>query len=315
MCGGEGMYHDQNVPSPLNVPVPWGGKTMLGRRKLRRFAPWDNCVAPGQSFGLAPWPGKLFILLLHCLPPHLSLILFLSMSYDEKYNAPSKKRRLSFSTPKKSMKGASIRQQARSYTSVQRGVGPFSPRAVTTLKYCERITVNCTAGVPNIYQFNVNSIYDPNRTGTGHQPYGFDQWAGIYGRYKVFAVSYRILFYNSTGAGNQGITILMNNSTASLGTDYNTIMELPRSINSILSSQYTQPKLMKGHIYLPRLNGSTKEAYMADDRFQAQISANPTETMIMHIVNYIESTTSNVEFEVQFKYHVEFFDPLTFASS
>lgn len=35
------------------------------------------------------------------------------------------------------------------------------------------------------YYFSCNSIYDPNRTGTGHQPRGHDELANIYATYVV----------------------------------------------------------------------------------------------------------------------------------
>lgn len=33
--------------------------------------------------------------------------------------------------------------------------------------------------------FRANSLYDPDYTGAGHQPLGFDQWSAVYGYYYV----------------------------------------------------------------------------------------------------------------------------------
>jgi hypothetical protein len=43
-----------------------------------------------------------------------------------------------------------------------------------------------TAGVW-FWQFRLNSLFDPDFTGTGSQPTTFDQWMTLYGRYRVIA--------------------------------------------------------------------------------------------------------------------------------
>jgi len=62
---------------------------------------------------------------------------------------------------------------------------PFPIRMVATLRYCETIAV--TSSLATIANFNMacNSIYDPNLSGTGHQPYGHDTYANIYNQYTV----------------------------------------------------------------------------------------------------------------------------------
>jgi len=62
---------------------------------------------------------------------------------------------------------------------------PFPIRMVATLRYCETIAI--TNSLTNIGNYNwaCNSIYDPNLTGTGHQPYGHDTYASIYNQYTV----------------------------------------------------------------------------------------------------------------------------------
>lgn len=53
-------------------------------------------------------------------------------------------------------------------------------RTHRTLTYHELITMDSGANSYAVYKFGANALYDPNTTGTGHQPYGFDQYMALY---------------------------------------------------------------------------------------------------------------------------------------
>lgn len=54
------------------------------------------------------------------------------------------------------------------------------------LRYHEDVSLNpTTGGIPAVYLFSTNGLYDPNITGTGHQPRGFDQMMSLYDHYFV----------------------------------------------------------------------------------------------------------------------------------
>ena len=60
-------------------------------------------------------------------------------------------------------------------------------------KYCDNVSVSGSAGIPFKYQFSCNGLYDPNITGTGHQPMYFDQVTPIYNQYRVIGAKARAL--------------------------------------------------------------------------------------------------------------------------
>lgn len=62
---------------------------------------------------------------------------------------------------------------------------PFPAKAHYVLRYSDQITLNPTAGAVANYHFRANSIYDPDVTGVGHQPYGHDNLQNIYKSYVV----------------------------------------------------------------------------------------------------------------------------------
>lgn len=52
-------------------------------------------------------------------------------------------------------------------------------------RYVDTIGLSGTTGAPSAYFFSANGMYDPDITGTGHQPLYFDQYAALYNHYTV----------------------------------------------------------------------------------------------------------------------------------
>jgi hypothetical protein len=69
----------------------------------------------------------------------------------------------------------------------QSGVVPFPMRYQSRLTYGVNVTTS-TAGSSafgTLYKFRLSSLFDPDQTGTGHQPYQYDQLAAVYTKYLV----------------------------------------------------------------------------------------------------------------------------------
>ncbi len=80
------------------------------------------------------------------------------------------------------------------------------------LTYADSIGKDVTPGTGSYHVFATNSIYDPDVTGTGHQPLGRDLWVSQYEYYTVLACHYRIevwncardsITYTAVGTSNQ----------------------------------------------------------------------------------------------------------------
>lgn len=72
----------------------------------------------------------------------------------------------------------------RNRSTVVAGKG-FPKKMVMTHKYSEIAQITSATGNVGIYQYRANGMYDPNITGTGHQPYYFDQMSALYDHYTV----------------------------------------------------------------------------------------------------------------------------------
>lgn len=62
----------------------------------------------------------------------------------------------------------------------------FPTRWKRKVNYCEKISIDpATSGLAVAHYFSANSLFDPNRSGVGHQPNGFDQLMAAYDHYAV----------------------------------------------------------------------------------------------------------------------------------
>lgn len=73
--------------------------------------------------------------------------------------------------------------------------------AFARLRWTHMVSLNPTtvALATNVYR--LNNIYDPDLTGVGTQPMGFDQYANFYAHYEVQAVNMRLTFAGTTTGG------------------------------------------------------------------------------------------------------------------
>lgn len=68
-------------------------------------------------------------------------------------------------------------------------------------RYAQTQTINCTSGVQGGQFYSCNSLYDPDVTGTGHQPMYFDQMCTLYDHYCVLGskITWTISQNNNSG--------------------------------------------------------------------------------------------------------------------
>lgn len=201
-------------------------------------------------------------------------------------------------------------RKARKTLVVNKAITPVPQRFITKHKYSTTFTLG--AAQP-IYRFNMNSLYDPDLTGTGHQPYGFDQMAALFNRYRVYGCSYIVNGYQFNNPIRFGV-VSSNDSAAP--SNLATLIEYPRSKTTIQVPGGAKAQL-KGYVNLPSLTGRTKSQYMADDRYQAQNNTSPQEALILNVMaqSLSDTTLESCTMMVTLVFHCEWFDPIVFATS
>jgi len=84
----------------------------------------------------------------------------------------------------------------------------YEDEIIVKMPYCDHSSTTTTlaSSVNSFYQFKVNSIYDPDLTGGGHQPLGRDTWASIYNYYKVLEVNIKLELFDTNLVTSGGST-------------------------------------------------------------------------------------------------------------
>jgi len=142
----------------------------------------------------------------------------------------------------------------RSNVNLGRG---FPQKITETHTYCETVTLNTGAGgTLTSYSFSANGMFDPNITGTGHQPMFYDQMAALYNHYCVIGSKCTVEFVTTT------TTSTSSNSDATVGIILNDSTSIP-----------TLPGLLEHPTSKHRLLGSANAMGASPVRFVQKFSA------------------------------------------
>jgi len=195
---------------------------------------------------------------------------------------------------------------------INRGLG-FPARFRTKLRYNENVALSSTAGSLNAYTFFANGLYDPNDTGTGHQPMFFDQYMAVYNHYKVLGAICNVKIAGPAGSStpnaNTRMALIVNDDNSISGvTQFSTLVEW---------GQLNDYKLY-GSFYSQQKNASLtakwsckrwfKDKYLDKD-LSGNSSSNPAETACFIIVQQpVGSDDATNHYIVTIDYIVDFYE-------
>lgn len=200
----------------------------------------------------------------------------------------------------------------------QRQVGylPFAPVMRVRLPYVETLSLTAPAlGTSGVYYFNLNSLYDPNLTSTGHQPMQFDQLAGIYKSYIVHGCGVELEYSNPNGDGAYvGYSVRTIDSYSAAG-DPNgkTIDELSEMRNCTVKpimNTGRQRVHYKTYIPMATLFQLPRMVYNADrGNYAASVAANPAKSATLALV-VIDPLLNQIATQVRVRltYFAELYD-------
>lgn len=190
-------------------------------------------------------------------------------------------------------------------TNVNRSLQPIPARYICKMKYADSVLTN----VDGQHVMNLNSLFDPDRTGVGHQPYGYDTLSTLYNRYRVISCGWRATVCLSSAAPSIVIGAIPSNDVSILWASLGELLENPRA-KYITQNPGSPALVLRGKSYMPALMGRTKAQYMADDNYQAIVTASPSETGLLYLQAFDNTGAplGSIRINVVLEYTVEWFD-------
>jgi len=236
------------------------------------------------------------------------------------YRKPKGRRR-----GRKSRTGKSYRtRRPRKYTSVKRFVRQgtlVADKQFIKFKYNSVFTFG--AGSVGSYVYAGNNLFDPNTTGAGGQPQGYDQWTAFYQRYRVRSCKIVATFIEGgASAGNmRQYTVIP--CTQQQVTNITSMNPLVVSMQPRARSTYSNVNTGSGAIARIKHYAKTKDIFgitqttLSDDDYSSLVSAAPANIWSWVIVNRaIDSTSSpNVYVQISLTYYAELYSRVEVGAS
>lgn len=185
----------------------------------------------------------------------------------------------------------------------------------TTLRYKEAINLDPTAGQFKTYLYKTNDLYDPNYTGTGHQPMGYDQLAAVYTHYAV--LKSRIKVTQITAPANPiCFGVLMTDQNGSSG-PWPAVCEQPPSCVRFLTPTQgsLSPMVVKHSFDLKKATGVTDAL---DSSYSGVVGASPSDSF--YYVVFLQALDQSTDvaamwYVIEIEYDAEFAVRKEMASS
>lgn len=202
----------------------------------------------------------------------------------------------------------------RNRTFISRGLrAPLPYKITTALLYQERVSLN-TLIAASVHVFSANGLYDPNITGAGHQPRGFDQLMAMYDHCVCIKSEIRVDFPSNVSDFNPGILwVALRDFTTPGGTDQD-YLEMGDCTYELSSPQggYATRLMMQcnPNKYLGR------SSPLSDPNLKNSNGANPVEQAYWHVgMQRVALDGPSLNVNVVIKYTVTFIEPKDPGSS
>lgn len=178
------------------------------------------------------------------------------------------------------------------------------------LKYVEN-TTRTAASFSNV--FRLNGIYDPNLTGTGHQPMGHDQWNNFYNEYQVYGSAINVRAINSLTGNDSEVVLYPSSNSTALGVG--DAKEQPYSKCRLLGNSHSGKNIISLKKYM------SVSKYIGRDTkplaYSSPFGSDPTETIFWVITGRSLDSVSanNITLQVTIIYYVKLFNKKSLVGS
>lgn len=152
----------------------------------------------------------------------------------------------------------------------------FPLKMVAKLRYCDTYQIASTSGSTAKQVLILNSTFDPDSTGTGHQPLYRDVYASIYDQYAVISARVKVTFLSNASTSSMLVGCTLEDDTTSSST-VNVLCEQATAQHHMLPNNAGS---LSSHTFI--YNWSCKKMLGIDpfvsQTYKTAVGSNPTET-------------------------------------
>lgn len=164
------------------------------------------------------------------------------------------------------------------------------------------------AGLPWVYRFSCNNVFDPNTTGGGHQPLYRDEFADIYNHYRVISSKCKVTInrLNNSTPLIPLIVLLDIDDDNTTNLDLRTEMENGRNVK-LCSADLSSLKIMKSWNAKKHFPSATMQ------NLSAPAGSSPAEQSYFNIMLGPVDGGSQISFHaiVEIEYYVQWYEKKT----
>lgn len=206
----------------------------------------------------------------------------------------------------------------------------FTKTKLVKMRYVDTISLDTGSGVVASYAYRANDLYDPDYTGSGHQPYTFDQWSVLYELCHVIGAKCTVRYTptaatSSSIAAMLGVTCDTNRRTSTTYPSYSAFLEKAPGSKIMVGQHYTNGSFLdrKQSVscsFTPRkVFNVDKKTYIGDPDYACTASTSTLDANTCYFnINLVDVAGGNPDamtFTVIIDYIVHLSQRLTTATS
>ncbi len=163
--------------------------------------------------------------------------------------------------------------------------------------------------------FRGNNIFDPDQTGVGQQPYGFDQMAALYKSYRVLGSELSVTFNSSAGSNNTRCCLIPTSTEpfAPLGIENVLFNKRARATHVGANDGGSAQRKLKAYYSTAAIFGVNKSIVKVADDYEALVTGAPLKEWDWHIFTEHCDGITQVAMcaDIELTYYVKWSNPFT----
>lgn len=193
---------------------------------------------------------------------------------------------------------------------------PIFPVVVTKkLRYSTTFQLTCTSGAAATYVFRANDLFDPDYTGTGHQPMGFDQMILFYNHFVVLSAKIKATVRNKTNTSPFTACVRVDSNVTPI-TVIDRVLEFGGLVTAEVDTLSSACQLLELGVDIPKFQGLNRANALADSQLRGDAASSPGELVLFHVQIWDTAAfTSTANIDVVLEQTATFLEPRDLTES